>query len=1036
MPASVTRTIGSAGQALPGGQRRVMESHFGRDFGDVRIHTDHQAAESARAVDARAYTVGQHIAFDHGQYRPHTPAGQQLLAHELAHTIQQRGLQRAANTALLDPGVNSRYEREAERAARSVSMPTISAHPGAPAICRVPAAAAEPAPAETETVRAWEPVPPGPLANLGVKEQSKLRPGEISPTIRAFKMGTFHLPKEKGPVLDYWKSRAKGVGGGPGGLESFVDADGTPRSALKQERPSTDQLRQIWLTRIGFSDSKAAAVAWQAAGGDQAATFEPKVAGKTGQMDHIIELQIGGNNIPENIQVLDAANNQSSGSTIFQQLKTQAVAIRKVAPGLETVILNFDDVDQAGVAASPFYAVSQKMIAAGGALATDPNEASESYDIVAAVPTALALEPGTRSPRKAATVPIEESKFARTRAASTLIPGMALEKLHLKAKGNDEVTARIDTGNKKTALPITIASDAEKVDLTVNESSREVKLKAGKPNIAFTYPYLSKGAITHLDYDAQRGLSGSGWITPSLPLLNRLKLTVEFGPDRFAITAGLDPTKLSAPFGAKITKAQIGLDLYPEFKPTGEAAFELASGARKIITGGVMLSADAAGLVAVGRVNVHLPGVDKAAGDITYRAQQWSGQFTVEASQFNIPYLKAASVTVSFDNDGPAAVGKISLGLPGDNEVELQVDKRRGSGFVYSGSGIVKVPGLDPVKLNFIYAGDKLTAKGTTGFNLHGFTGTVTLAYNDGKVSGEGKLSGKKGRATLEDATVRYNGTTGKFSGSGALSYEINPSLIAKAGVDIPEKGPIKVKGELAFTKPIKLFDPFGDTRTLFKSPTIKIPIPGASIGPIGLVLTIDGSIVADYHIGPGELQDTKVAASFEPFEENKDLSVDLQSKLAIPARAGIGGRIEASLAIDALVASVSGGIAVTASVNLDGGVFASFTAHYDKDHFTAKAVPEITAGLVLGLAIDAQVKAQAGIGPFSVETKKVWNLKNFRYDTGLRFGMKAPISYDSALSPAFTPPTLDSIQWIIPDFRPSDMLSKIMSGSGAETES
>ena len=214
-----------------------------------------------------------------------------------------------------------------------------------------------------------------------------------------------------------------------------------------------------------------------------------------------------------------------------------------------------------------------------------------------------------------------------------------------------------------------------------------------------------------------------------------------------------------------------------------------------------------------------------------------------------------------------------------------------GSGFVYSGSGIVKVPGLDPVKLNFVYARDRLTAKGTTGFQLHGFTGIVKLEYDDGTVSGEGKLSGKKGRANLEDATVRYNGKTGRFSGSGALSYEINPGLIAKAGVDIPEKGPIKVKGELAFTKPIKLFDPFGDTRTLFKSPTIKIPIPGASIGPIGLVLTIDGSIVADYHIGPGELRDTKVAASFEPFEENKDLSVDLQSTLAIPTRPGSAAR-------------------------------------------------------------------------------------------------------------------------------------------------
>ena len=66
-----------------------MEPRFGHDFGQVRVHTDSSAAESARAVDALAYTMGKDIVFARGQYAPHTSAGQDLLAHELAHTIQQ-----------------------------------------------------------------------------------------------------------------------------------------------------------------------------------------------------------------------------------------------------------------------------------------------------------------------------------------------------------------------------------------------------------------------------------------------------------------------------------------------------------------------------------------------------------------------------------------------------------------------------------------------------------------------------------------------------------------------------------------------------------------------------------------------------------------------------------------------------------------------------------------------------------------------------------------------------------------------------------
>jgi hypothetical protein len=67
-----------------------MEPRFGHDFSQVRIYTDAKAAESSRALNALAYTVGRNIVFKAGQYQPHTSAGRHLLAHELSHTIQQR----------------------------------------------------------------------------------------------------------------------------------------------------------------------------------------------------------------------------------------------------------------------------------------------------------------------------------------------------------------------------------------------------------------------------------------------------------------------------------------------------------------------------------------------------------------------------------------------------------------------------------------------------------------------------------------------------------------------------------------------------------------------------------------------------------------------------------------------------------------------------------------------------------------------------------------------------------------------------------
>ena len=90
-PASVREVVADSGAPLPPSVRANAEHRFGHSFGAVRIHTDSGAAESAAAIQARAYTVGSHIAFAVGEYRPETGAGRQLLAHELTHVVQQTG---------------------------------------------------------------------------------------------------------------------------------------------------------------------------------------------------------------------------------------------------------------------------------------------------------------------------------------------------------------------------------------------------------------------------------------------------------------------------------------------------------------------------------------------------------------------------------------------------------------------------------------------------------------------------------------------------------------------------------------------------------------------------------------------------------------------------------------------------------------------------------------------------------------------------------------------------------------------------------
>lgn len=88
-PPIVHEVLAGPGRPLEPSVRDFMEPRLGHDFSRVRVHTDERAAESARAMDAMAYTVGRNLVFDSGRYEPGTSTGRQLLAHELTHTIQQ-----------------------------------------------------------------------------------------------------------------------------------------------------------------------------------------------------------------------------------------------------------------------------------------------------------------------------------------------------------------------------------------------------------------------------------------------------------------------------------------------------------------------------------------------------------------------------------------------------------------------------------------------------------------------------------------------------------------------------------------------------------------------------------------------------------------------------------------------------------------------------------------------------------------------------------------------------------------------------------
>lgn len=127
------------GQPLPAAARAPMEAAFGTDLGAVRLHTGGAAQHEAEALGARAFTRGSDIYFNQGEYDPASRAGQQLLAHELAHVVQQQDRPAAEAARSVDQAGDT-FEQEAHAAAAAVlagQHPQIASRGGIPALQRV-----------------------------------------------------------------------------------------------------------------------------------------------------------------------------------------------------------------------------------------------------------------------------------------------------------------------------------------------------------------------------------------------------------------------------------------------------------------------------------------------------------------------------------------------------------------------------------------------------------------------------------------------------------------------------------------------------------------------------------------------------------------------------------------------------------------------------------------------------------------------------------------------------------------------------------
>lgn len=319
-----------------------MESRFGRDFSGVRVHHGAKAAEAADSIGARAFTTGNDIFFNAGQYQPNSSGGRQLIAHELTHTVQQGG----------GTGVAART-----RIQRVPTRPRSPAPPPAPPAAAPGAAPGAPPAASTGEATTAEPTV-FPVANFRGAQISTVPEGNIKGEIT---LPVLALPRIAGAL--------KGCAGGenaPGAADTrTVPVEGR-RFTLNPPRPrrETTVAEDIWYagaragtlkegvearltTLIGSNSTSIASTAGpvyyltfagstgtrseymfsgtipELANSDAMLKpqWSPQGAPLTGRAntldaDHFLEAQLGGADTPENMWLLQASYNRSVGPTI------------------------------------------------------------------------------------------------------------------------------------------------------------------------------------------------------------------------------------------------------------------------------------------------------------------------------------------------------------------------------------------------------------------------------------------------------------------------------------------------------------------------------------------------------------------------------------------------------------------------------------------------------------------------------------------------------------------------------------------------
>lgn len=1033
------------GSLLAGTVRNEMESGFGADFSKVKIHNDSNAVQMNKELGAQAFASGNDIYFNEGKFNPNTTEGKHLLAHELTHTVQQ-----GAST------VQPKMIQKTETPTPTVAAPTPT--------------------------------------NEYIDPNQK---GKINTTSKIFTLPNLKVPSFKagfGPSSRFviakgtqrsnthiqpWEDAAMTGTGFTTRFTDYAASQNAPNLRFNGEQifylslkgggsgaGSNAGASGLIFGNIDTIKRRASRPFWTANG-----QFKPH------DVDHKQEVQIGGAETnTENMWMLESSANRSSGSHINIK-KNQAIgellnlgrdSLIDPPADVEAVKTNYDIVVENGVIADPTIDVAgepgthweldqiqqgrhlaglkfltEAEVDAAG-LRGSPDELIFFTNQTGGRPIKIPWDEQSKTAGRKDGLSIYLGRRGGARLiVNTIIYNSTSGEGNFGGSGSIICTAFPGaTGmiRQQTNLAFTIRPMAGVSYGGYIESSSVLQACLH----ALEFKHMSPITLSQATLDDDIGLSATGTIAPSIPLISNANIEVVIDETGARIRKLFQKGDFNFPAPFEISNTSLEVFAGTSgFGLTGEMNFKIQNVGDGYLRGSATTEN---GFALAGGFNFDSQLFDPATIEVSYANDIFTIGGTVGIPEGKVRGVKRATITASYSENTFTASGDAELDIPGIQRGNMQATYSN-DGFSISGEFQLRndIPGISGGSVSASISkqngdeGYNVSVSGTAQPNIPGINSSLSVSYDNGALTLTGSADYSRGMLSGSvnvGATNRTIGEDGQPSGEpddtmrvyggGTLTLQLTPWLAASAGVKFLPNGEMEVTASLSTDTydvfPRKQFD-----ENLFTVPTIEIPLFAIPLGPrsLGLVAQASGGLDFTAGFGPGQLRNLSAEITYNP-EHEEETSVSGHGEFVIPADAGLTMHGDLGLGLSVGIASLSGGIELAGTLGLEGEAGASVDVNWSPQTGLAlDAEGHITVNPKFVFDINAFARASLGVGFLSISETWRYNLASFSWGPDIQFGLVFPIHYQEGEPFDIS---FDDIEVIYPELDVIDMAKNLAS--------